>query len=64
MRILVLGGTRFIGRHVVTQALQCGHEVILLSQGHTPFPFDGIALRVASRRLGDTAYCHEPPWYP
>ncbi|QTN21726.1 NAD-dependent epimerase/dehydratase family protein [Rhizobacter sp. AJA081-3] len=33
MKLLVLGGTVFLGRHVVTQALEAGHEVTLLHRG-------------------------------
>ena len=29
MRLLVLGGTRFLGRHVATAALDRGHDVVL-----------------------------------
>jgi 2'-hydroxyisoflavone reductase len=35
MRILVVGGTRFVGKHVVEQALARGHEVTLFHRGHT-----------------------------
>ena len=35
MRILVLGGTLFLGRHVVDAALANGHEVTLFNRGHT-----------------------------
>ncbi|MGN6334124.1 MAG: NAD-dependent epimerase/dehydratase family protein [Motilibacteraceae bacterium] len=33
MRILVVGGTRFVGRHIVDAALRRGHEVTLLHRG-------------------------------
>ncbi|MFN9745367.1 MAG: NAD-dependent epimerase/dehydratase family protein [Betaproteobacteria bacterium] len=33
MKLLVLGGTRFLGRHLVDQALQRGHAVTLLHRG-------------------------------
>src|SRR4051794_13576943 len=33
MRILVLGGTVFLGRHVVAEALARGHEVTLFTRG-------------------------------
>lgn len=49
MRVLVLGGTRFVGRAVVEQLLQAGHEVTLLNRGRSPDPF---ATRVR-RVLGD-----------
>ena len=39
MRILILGGTVFLGRHLVTAARERGHEVILFNRGRSnPFP--------------------------
>lgn len=35
MRLLLLGGTRFVGRHVVELALAGGHEVSLFTRGKT-----------------------------
>ncbi len=35
MRILMIGGTRFIGRHVVEQAIGHGHEVTIFHRGRT-----------------------------
>lgn len=35
MRVLVLGGTLFLGRHVVEAALARGHEVTLFNRGQT-----------------------------
>jgi 2'-hydroxyisoflavone reductase len=35
MRILVLGGTQFVGRHVVDVALERGHDVTLFNRGQT-----------------------------
>ena len=35
MRLLVLGGTRFVGRHLVELALAGGHEVSLFTRGKT-----------------------------
>lgn len=35
MRILVIGGTKFVGRHVVEAALASGHEVTLFHRGRT-----------------------------
>jgi nucleoside-diphosphate-sugar epimerase len=35
MRILVLGGTLFLGRHVVDEALARGHDVTLFNRGQT-----------------------------
>jgi 2'-hydroxyisoflavone reductase len=35
VRLLVLGGTLFLGRHVVEAALERGHEVVLFNRGRT-----------------------------
>jgi 2'-hydroxyisoflavone reductase len=35
MRILVLGGTRFLGRHTVDAALARGHDVTMFNRGQT-----------------------------
>jgi nucleoside-diphosphate-sugar epimerase len=46
MRLLVLGGTLFLGRHVVTAALERGHEVATFTRGRTGSPPEGVhALR-------------------
>ncbi|HII39884.1 MAG TPA: NAD-dependent epimerase/dehydratase family protein [Thermoplasmata archaeon] len=39
MRVLVVGGTRFIGRHTVKELLRRDHEVALFHRGQTPNPF-------------------------
>lgn len=41
MRILVLGGTLFLGRHVMTAAVAAGHHVTLLHRGQTTCPLPG-----------------------
>jgi 2'-hydroxyisoflavone reductase len=35
MRILVIGGTEFVGRHFVAQALDEGHQHTLFNRGVT-----------------------------
>ena len=35
MRLLVLGGTKFLGRHVVAAALDDGHDVTIFTRGQT-----------------------------
>ena len=35
MRILIIGGTRFVGRHVAERAIARGHEVTLFHRGRT-----------------------------
>lgn len=35
MKILIIGGTKFVGRHLVDAALAAGHEVTLFNRGQT-----------------------------
>ena len=47
MQLLVLGGTLFLGRHVVENALDRGHEVTLFHRGKTGADlFPGVELPV------------------
>ena len=41
MRILIIGGTRFIGPRVAEQLLAGGHEVTLFHRGQTATAFPG-----------------------
>lgn len=41
MRLLVLGGTHFLGRHVVTAALERGHDVATFTRGVSGPPPEG-----------------------
>lgn len=40
MKLLIIGGTRFLGRHLVTAALARGHEVTLFNRGNQSIPLD------------------------
>ena len=42
MRILVMGGTRFIGVSLTKLLVQQGHEVVLFNRGNKPAPVDGL----------------------
>ncbi|MEO6566499.1 MAG: NAD-dependent epimerase/dehydratase family protein, partial [Casimicrobiaceae bacterium] len=50
MKILLLGGTRFLGRHVVDVALARGHEVTLFTRGRQPNPWGpAVTMRTGDR---------------
>ncbi|MGB3533538.1 MAG: NAD-dependent epimerase/dehydratase family protein [Microcoleaceae cyanobacterium] len=42
MRILVMGGTRFIGIYLTKILVEKGHEVVLFNRGNKPAPVEGI----------------------
>src|SRR5262249_34705893 len=51
MRMLVFGGTRFVGRAVVELLLARGHELTLLNRGQSaPHLFPGVARLTLDRR--------------
>ncbi|MBD1805239.1 NAD-dependent epimerase/dehydratase family protein [Microcoleus sp. FACHB-SPT15] len=42
MRILIMGGTRFIGVYLTKILVEQGHEVVLFNRGNKPAPVDGV----------------------
>jgi 2'-hydroxyisoflavone reductase len=52
MKLLTLGGTEFLGRAVVTEALARGWEVTVFHRGHHPAP-PGAAVLTGDRRSGE-----------
>lgn len=46
MKVLVIGGTRFIGRHLIPRLLEEGHEIHLFNRGQHPLPFSPGDVRV------------------
>lgn len=48
MNLVVLGGTRFVGRQIVAEALARGHRVDVVSRGRTPVP-EGVGAIRADR---------------
>jgi nucleoside-diphosphate-sugar epimerase len=49
MRLLVLGGTRFVGRAVANDAVARGWDVTVLNRGATAAPPDGVTTLTADR---------------
>lgn len=50
MRVLVIGGTRFLGYHLVQTLLDHGHEVTLFNRGLTPDDFGHRVKRIRGDR--------------
>jgi nucleoside-diphosphate-sugar epimerase len=55
MRLLVLGGTVFLGRHVTAEALRRGHEVALFHRGRHGADLFPEAEHINGDRAGDLA---------
>lgn len=62
MRILVLGGTRFVGRHIVEAALGSGHDVSVFNRGHSRLPWQTVEQLTGDRETGDLAALREREW--
>ena len=53
MRVLILGGTKYLGRHLAEHALQAGHDVILFNRGRTGTElFPGVPRLIGDRTPG------------
>lgn len=50
MRLLILGGTLFLGRHLVEAALARGHQVTLFNRGSRPAPWPEVETLQGDRR--------------
>ncbi|NBI30003.1 SDR family oxidoreductase [Chengkuizengella marina] len=49
MKILIIGGTRFIGRYLVSEALARGHEITLFNRGNHQHSFDDVEHLIGDR---------------
>lgn len=49
MRVLVMGGTRFIGVYLTKLLIEQGHEVVLFNRGNHPAPVEGVPTIVGDR---------------
>ncbi|MBR5387181.1 MAG: NAD-dependent epimerase/dehydratase family protein [Clostridiales bacterium] len=53
MKILVLGGTRFFGVHMVNDLIEKGHEVTIATRGQTPDDFGDTVMRIRLDRTDE-----------
>lgn len=63
MRLLVLGGTKFLGRHLAEHALAAGHDVTLFHRGRTGRDlFPGVPRLIGDRDTGALAALATGTW--
>ncbi len=63
IRLLILGGTGFIGPHMVRYALERGHEVTVFNRGRSaPGMFEGVEELTGDRETGDLRQLEGRRW--
>jgi len=62
MKLLVLGGTVFLGRHVVDEALSAGHDVTTFTRGQTNPGLHPEVEQLRGDRDGDLASLEDRRW--
>jgi 2'-hydroxyisoflavone reductase len=62
MRILVLGGTHFVGRHIVEAARAHGHAASVFNRGRSALPWDDVEQLTGDRESGDLEALRERDW--
>ena len=62
MKLLILGGTRFLGRHIAEQALARGHQVTLLHRGQSGPQLFPQARHLVADRNGDLSVLAHGHW--
>lgn len=50
MKILVIGGTGFIGTHLVNKLVQAGHQVVIVARGQTQVTFAQVPMLHLNRK--------------
>ena len=50
MKALVLGGTKYMGKHLVRELISAGHDVTIATRGNTPDPFGDKVRRLKIER--------------
>src|SRR5579863_2209100 len=53
MRVLIVGGTSFVGRAIAWAAFDAGHDVTVLNRGQTPNDLPEAVTRLIGDRHGD-----------
>ena len=62
MKLLILGGTRFLGRHIAEQAQARGHELTLMHRGRSGAGLLAQAQHLIADRDGDLSVLRQGHW--
>lgn len=63
MKLLVLGGTQFVGRHITQAALNAGHRVTLFNRGRSHPELFPEAEKLSGDRNGDLDVLDGAAWF-
>lgn len=55
MKILVIGGTRFLGIHTVNELLKCGHDVTIATRGKSADEYGNKVSRIVMERTNEAS---------
>lgn len=58
MRLLLIGGTSFVGRAIALAGIAAGHEVTILNRGRTPSDLPEVVERLTGDRRSDLSALH------
>ena len=53
MNILVIGGTRYFGIHMVNKLLEQGHDITIATRGETPDSYGDRVKRIIIERTNE-----------
>jgi 2'-hydroxyisoflavone reductase len=62
IRLLILGGTGFIGPHQVRYALERGHDITIFNRGRSSGMFEGVEEVIGDRAVNDYAALRGRTW--
>ena len=62
MRILIIGGTAFVGRHIAQAAVDAGHDLTLFHRGKTGTELFGPATHLSGDRESDLSALAGGSW--
>jgi 2'-hydroxyisoflavone reductase len=62
IRLLILGGTGFIGPHQVRYAVERGHQVTIFNRGRSAGMFDGVEELIGDRAANDYSALRGRTW--
>ncbi|MCT8136374.1 SDR family oxidoreductase [Anaerobacillus sp. CMMVII] len=62
MKVLIIGGTKFIGIHIVEELVKRGHDVTIFNRGKTNVDFFPTIKKIVGDREGDLSMLKEDHW--